>query len=441
MLELIAAGLFATSEPPPLLRSTNLSDWITQVPLQALLEPQDQPDEAALQDLQAYLDLLERYGWAAEGQSVWFQSGREVLAQHQGKEPLSAASLTKIATTLVALETWGSGYQFVTGFSTTGNLENGVLQGDLIVQGGSNPLFVWEEAIAVANQLQDLGVERVTGQLIVTGPFFMNYELDPIVAGTLLRTAFDDALWTGEVAQQHALMPAGTPRPSLTIDGGVAALGSAQATNLAPRPLVNHYSLSLGQLLKLMNLYSNNFMADLLGDLLGGGAALSRQASELTGVPLREIQLANGSGLGVENRLSARAATAMLQAIQGRLRLQNMGVADVFPVAGLDVGTLQGRDIPSSAAVKTGTLAAVSALAGVLPTRDRGLVWFSIINSGSNLVELRAQQDYLLQDLAQIWGAAALANVPSRQREVLGDPGRVEPLAEALSRNQTITER
>lgn len=436
MLELIAAWMMSITPSPPLLRSTNLSDWVAEVPLQALLEPQTRPDEAALRDLQAYLDVLERYGWAAEGQGVWLQSGQDVLAQNQGKVPLPAASLTKIATTLVALDRWGSDYQFVTRISAIGTLENGVLQGDLVVQGGGNPLFVWEEAIAVANQLQDLGIERVAGQLIVTGPFFMNYELDPIVAGTLLLQAFDGALWGNEIAQQYALMPAETPRPSITIEGGVAALGSAQVERLSPRPLVNHSSLRLAQLLKLMNLYSNNFMADLLGDMLGGGAALSRRSSELTGVPTDEIQLANGSGLGVENQLSARAATAMLRAIQARLRPWDLGVVDVFPVAGLDRGTLKGRKLPPDTAVKTGTLATVSALAGALPTRDRGLVWFSIINFGSNLVELRAQQDYLLQALAQVWGEAETGDLPpQRQRPaaVLGDPARVEAAAEALN--------
>jgi D-alanyl-D-alanine carboxypeptidase/D-alanyl-D-alanine-endopeptidase (penicillin-binding protein 4) len=47
----------------------------------------------------------------------------------------------------------------------------------------------------------------------------------------------------------------------------------------------------------------------------------------------------------------------------------------------------------------------VSALAGVLPTRDRGLVWFAIINRGTNLDGLRADQDLLLQQLVSKWGS------------------------------------
>lgn len=439
MFELIAAWLLATkSESPAVLRSTNLSAWTAQISVPTLLEPQNRPDEDALSDLQTYLGQLSYFGWDTEGQGIWLQSGQTVLAQHQGKVPLPAASLTKIATTLVALTTWGSDHQFVTTISATGAIENGVLQGDLIVQGGGNPLFVWEEAIALANQLQAIGLTRVTGRVIITGPFSMNYEPEAMVAGRLLQTAFDAALWTQEVEQQYALMPPDTPRPTLAIEGAVTAMGEAQTASLRPRPLARHYSLSLGQLLKLMNLYSNNFMADLLADSLGGGAAISREGAALTGVPQREIQLVNGSGLGLENRLSARAAAAMLKAIQARLAPDGLGVSDVFPVAGRDSGTLRGRRIPEGTPVKTGTLATVSALAGGLSTRDRDVVWFAIINQGSNLVELRAQQDYFLEDLTQRWemsGPLGLGpeNSGPETEIIFGDPARIEPAAAPLS--------
>ncbi len=42
-----------------------------------------------------------------ESQGIWMQSGPMLMANHQGTTPLPAASLTKIATSLVALKTWG----------------------------------------------------------------------------------------------------------------------------------------------------------------------------------------------------------------------------------------------------------------------------------------------------------------------------------------------
>jgi D-alanyl-D-alanine carboxypeptidase/D-alanyl-D-alanine-endopeptidase (penicillin-binding protein 4) len=44
----------------------------------------------------------------------------------------------------------------------------------------------------------------------------------------------------------------------------------------------------------------------------------------------------------------------------------------------------------------------VSALAGVVPTRDRGLVWFAIINRGPQIGAFRQQQDKFLQRIVQL---------------------------------------
>ena len=59
---------------------------------------------------------------------------------------MPAASLSKVAVTLAALETLGAEYQFVTQIGTNGSIQNGILQGDLIVEGSYDPFFVWEEA-------------------------------------------------------------------------------------------------------------------------------------------------------------------------------------------------------------------------------------------------------------------------------------------------------
>lgn len=67
--------------------------------------------------------------------------------------------------------------------------------------------------------------------------------------------------------------------------------------------------------------------------------------------------------------------------------------------------------MPTGSVIKTGTLNEVSALAGVLPTRDRGLVWFAILNRGTDILELRHQQDLLLQSLQKQWGVAESAEM------------------------------
>jgi D-alanyl-D-alanine carboxypeptidase/D-alanyl-D-alanine-endopeptidase (penicillin-binding protein 4) len=110
-------------------------------------------------------------------------------------------------------------------------------------------------------------------------------------------------------------------------------------------------------------------------------------------------------------------------------------VADLFSVSGFDRrGTLETRHVPAGTVVKTGTLNDVSALAGVMPTRDRGLVWFAIINRGSDIERLRAGQDQLLQRLVLQWQLAPIAPAAITPHPV----SRITTRLGAASRNEIL---
>lgn len=386
-------------------QAVNWSAVINETTVQSLIVD-TAPDPIATTIVNQQVNALAAQGFSPDRQGIWMRSGEQVLAEHLGTAPIPAASLTKIATTLVALNTWGPEHHFDTIVSVNGKIQAGVLQGDLIVQGGSDPFFVWEEAIVLGNALNQLGIQRITGDLLIAGDFVMNFEPDPVTAGTLLKQSFDTNLWTDEVEIQYQQLPPGTPRPRISVGGTVKAATVALTPNATP--LLRHQSLPLVNILRGMNIYSNNIIADTLANTLGGAEAVATKAAELTRVPPAEIQLINGSGLGEENRMSPRAITALLIATQKYLQPRQLSIADVFPVIGQDVGTLKGRNIPQGSVLKTGTLDAVSSLAGVVPTRDRGLVWFTIINLGTgDLQTLHNQQDALLQKLQQAWGTAS----------------------------------
>jgi D-alanyl-D-alanine carboxypeptidase/D-alanyl-D-alanine-endopeptidase (penicillin-binding protein 4) len=242
--------------------------------------------------------------------------------------------------------------------------------------------------------------------LAIAGNFAMNYQSDPLLAGQLLKQALDSTTWGAAAKAQYFKLPPGTPRPRVVISGVVQV---AALPNPRQILLLRHHSLPLSQILKEMNVYSNNEMAEMLGKSLGGAPVVQQLAANVAGVPESEIQLINTSGLGVENRISPRAVCAMFMALQRELLRYQMDVADLFSVSGFDHrGTLETRHVPAGAVVKTGTLNDVSALAGVMPTRDRGLVWFAIINRGSDIERLRASQDQLLQRLVLQWQLAPI---------------------------------
>ncbi|MBD1811301.1 D-alanyl-D-alanine carboxypeptidase [Microcoleus vaginatus DQ-U2] len=362
------------------------------------------PDLPAEATVREYLKDLKDKNLIDGNQGIWVQAGMVPLVSQQGKTLMPGASLTKIATSLASLETWGPDYQFETRFRATGPISNGVLQGDLVVSGGGDPLFVWEEAIAVGNALNQMGINRVAGNLVVTGNFRMNYQSDPLVAGDILRQALDGSSWPQDVVAMYSKMAPGTRKPQVTVAGSVIAEKFVSSGHL----LLKRRSLPLAEILKQMNVHSDNEIAQMLADDLGGAKMVQQQATWAAGVPEEELQLVNGSGLGVENQMSPRAACGMMQAIARNLQTTGLTIADLFPVSGRDKGTLEYRHIPPSAVVKTGTLDTVIALAGAIPTRDRGLVWFAIINRGTDWDSLRAQQDIFLQKLVQQWGTASI---------------------------------
>ncbi len=366
-------------------------------------------------------DYLRQLGVNANQQGVWIQTEWAELANHRGDIPASAASLTKIATSLASLETWGANHRFETLFYTSGTVKDGVLLGDLIIQGGGDPLLVWEEAIAIGNKLNEIGIRQVKGNLIIIGDFWFNFKSDSQVSGELFKRGLNVDLWTSEVGKAHENLPTETPRPQLSISGEVQVMASLPENS---QLLLRHQSLTMTELLKQMNIYSNNAMAEMLARRLGGSEKITQIVMATTKIPAQEIQLINGSGLGVDNRISPRAACEMLMAIERKFAPQ-LTVNDLFPVGGRDKkGTMQWRAIPQGVAVKTGTLAQVSALAGVIPTKERGLVWFAIVNSGStNIEKFRGKQDQMLQKLSQHWQIIP-HSIMSSYDVFLGDPSR-----------------
>ena len=450
MLEVIGSGIISLLSEifyrsPVKIEPMQLLSWQNT---EIFILPDTDSDPVAEKIVRDYLKALASKGISPDRQGIWIQSDWSNLVDHNGSKLRSAASLTKIATTLAALSTYGADYQFETKIYAAGEIKDGVLQGDLLLEGDRDPFFVWEEAITLGNSLQNLGIRKVTGKLIVNDKFYMNYKSNPLVAGELLLKSLNEKLWSAEVSRQYLTLPLGTPRPQIKISGGVEVSnvrerkvfgldeqgeqGSGGArehrvkenVSSSVQLLVRHQSLPLEEILRQMNIYSNNYIAQMLADTLGGAREVISIAEKVASVSSEDISLINGSGLGEENRIAPRAVCQMLIAIDRLLNDHSLSVVGLFPVAGRDsVGTMENRSIPVGTAVKTGTLNRVSALAGVIPTRDHERIWFAIINGGSQTEYLRREQDRLLQRLTQHWQLNSLDFTHS-STSYLGDPLR-----------------
>jgi D-alanyl-D-alanine carboxypeptidase/D-alanyl-D-alanine-endopeptidase (penicillin-binding protein 4) len=86
--------------------------------------------------------------------------------------PLNPASTIKTLTTLAALEELGANYAWNTGIYALGPVQNGTLEGDLLIKGGGDPFLVEEYFRTMLRTLQRRGVERISGDLIIDASYF-----------------------------------------------------------------------------------------------------------------------------------------------------------------------------------------------------------------------------------------------------------------------------
>ena len=107
--------------------------------------------------------------------------------------------------------------------------------------------------------------------------------------------------------------------------------------------LVRHRSAPLQRVVKVLNGYSNNVF-HYASATIGGPTEVEAIARERVAPELRdEIIIDNGAGAGSVNRLSPRAAAAILVALESELATHRLTLTDALPVSGIDTGTLRER--------------------------------------------------------------------------------------------------
>jgi len=345
----------------------------------------------------------------------------KIVAAQADDQTFNPASSVKLATALVALQNFGPAHRFATGFWTDGALDKttGQITGNLYVT-GRDPSFHHEHAVMIARQLNSLGIRSVSGNLIVAPGFTMNFNWSARGSGELLYETLDTArrsseatrAWTYERTTLGDLA-------SLQIVPSVTVLGEVIVGTAAPgaKLLLTHKSSKLTDVLKVLLCYSNNFMAERIGDSLGGRDAVMSQLVKSLGIPPNEIQLASLSGLGV-NRVTPRAMMKILRGLREELKKNKLSPSDIMPVAGIDPGTMEDRFTgpawQGSVIAKTGTLGrtdgGASSLVGQMRTQQGDTLLFVIMNQRGNVLRFRSNQDLLVMQVQNSRGGPKAFN-------------------------------
>ena len=326
-----------------------------------------------------------------------------VLVAQAASVPVHPASVSKVPTTLALLRKLGSEYRFVTTFAANGPVRDGSIDGDLVIDGGGDPYFVDENALLIAQRLNEAGVRRVAGELRVRGEMLFNWQAENVAAPLQLALSGKTSVTAWTTVQ--SLTPTLVAPPAVQFDAASNPTRARADDSSALVPLVVHRSQPLLSLIKSLNDYSNNVFKP-LADAAGGVGAVESVARDSVPEAMRaEITLGDGAGTDPRNRLSPRAAVQLLRALERELAGSGHGLVDVLPVSGVDAGTLHDRlNGPGEAGRivgKTGTFGdyGASALIGAILTTDRGTVYFAILNHGVPVVEARRRQDRFLRIL------------------------------------------
>ncbi len=132
--------------------------------------------------------------------SIWVKpvNAQYPIINHQANTPRVPASTQKLISTFMALDTLGSNHHWYTRVYQKGVVLNGVLYGDIVIQGQGDPSLTHARLQSLLMYLPHKGIRHITGDIIIDNTAFMG------VAGN--ADAFDGQGLRAYNAQPNAFL-------------------------------------------------------------------------------------------------------------------------------------------------------------------------------------------------------------------------------------------
>ena len=378
-------------------------------------------------------ERLLRGGGPSSGLLVVDTESGQVLCRRAANRARPLASNMKMFTTATALAQFGPDYRIPTKVFATGTLDaEGTLHGDLYLQGGGDPVLgtpafydryfggLGTNLFALKPQIARAGIESVTGRLYADDTVFdrlrgvadSGYATSSEI-GPLSGLAFN-AGFTSPSLASFSSDPAKLAAAKLARSLRGAGIDVPTQVALAPTPLNAKQvaivrSPSLDQIANTTNVYSVNFLAEMLIKLIGarfGGAGTTSAGGSVVAEFARQhgsgVHPVDGSGLTRSNSGSPQ------QVVDFLLGMREVEVGEEFiqdlALTGRE-GTVASRTEGTAAygrcRTKTGTLTGVSNLSGYCFNRSGRIIAFSILmGSVGNLSLAHLEQDRIAAAVA-----------------------------------------
>ena len=323
------------------------------------------------------------------GLMVFDLTSDSAIYRYNERQTLRPASTMKLVTAITAIEQLGGNYFLRTRLCHSGSIANGTLTGTLWCVGGMDPMFDSDDLSVFVESLRHLGVDTIRGRIVADRSF-----KEPDLLGE--GWCWDDdnpVLSPLLIERKDNFLERFVQR--LRDDGVVVDAPLGEGTVPAGATLVCSRTHSIDQVLMKMMKESDNLYAESMFFQVAAAegqrparASLARNAVkrmiQKVGLAPSNYKIADGSGLSLYNYVSAELLTRLLRyAWRNGNILEHLG--PVLPVAGVD-GTLKSRMLKTNAAgnvtAKTGTLTAISSLAGYCTAANGHQLAFCIINQG-----------------------------------------------------------
>ncbi|MCP4962107.1 MAG: D-alanyl-D-alanine carboxypeptidase/D-alanyl-D-alanine-endopeptidase [Actinomycetia bacterium] len=360
-------------------------------------------------------------------------------------EALIPASVQKVLTAIAALDVIGAETRFSTDVvADTVPDDDGVLDGDLRVIGGGDPMLaerryadayrrqpqLLTDIAQLVDAIVDSGVRRVRGDLLVDDSRYDTVRyveswperyVEQHNSGPIGALTVNDGFIQWEPTRVEADDPAiyfGQVLTGLLAEAGVFVEGRLLRGVAAPGvPIATVESAPVGEIVQQMLRESDNNTAESLlkeigyrtserGETSAGAEVVKTVVSE-RGIDVSDLVIVDGSGLDRGNRVACATLAALLDQ-EGPDSILGQGLA-----VAAESGTLGHRFVDTDVAgrlhAKTGLLNNVNALTGFAETLDGNTVTFAQLLNGIPLnsrLGIELQEDLAAQLVEVTVGAS-----------------------------------
>lgn len=111
---------------------------------------------------------------AIYGLVLYDATADKILLDHLSDRYFTPASITKLFTAERALKKFGKDHRFETELLINGSISDSILQGDVILKGGGDPLFDDDGLIHFAKTLAEMGIKQIEGSILVKDPSYIH---------------------------------------------------------------------------------------------------------------------------------------------------------------------------------------------------------------------------------------------------------------------------